>query len=307
MINKQSTFGIKAKNDATAADLLSGSDVDTAIATTSGTNTVVYIYFTKDGATKFQNAFAENDEVYVFIDSSYIYNISKNNVSSYAAIGFMTPNIAQAKYYASRVVSAKYELQFDKISQIEFSQADSARNTITLIVLVLLLFAVCAGILIGLFKKLGLVGTLILYIGLLLQIILLQAVPDGVFVLTGPAMLASLLCLLLGAISIFMFFDKMHKEYKLGKVLYASVKFGYNKIWATILDMYIILFGSSVITYFVGTYLVKQFAMALICGLAVYGLVTIVLTKFFTKWLTNISFKNKDYGFKREAHINELK
>ena len=145
------------------------------------------------------------------------------------------------------------------------------------------------------------------WLWLLLQIILLQAVPTGAFVMVGPSMFGSLLCMLLGAVALYLFFDKMHKEYKLGKVLYASVKFGYNKMWATILDLFIVLMASSILTYCFGTYLVKQFAMSLICGLAVYGLVTVVLTKFFTKWLTNISFKNKDYGFKREAHVDELK
>ena len=99
----------------------------------------------------------------------------------------------------------------------------------------------------------------------------------------------------------------MSKEYKMGKILTASVKFGYDKIWKLILFMFIVMLFPSIITFFFGSYLVKHFAMALICGLAVYALCTLLFTRFFTRWYTNISFKNKDYGFTREANVNELK
>ena len=89
--------------------------------------------------------------------------------------------------------------------------------------------------------------------------------------------------------------------------MFASVKFGYSKIWAKLLDYSVILFAIALVTLFVSSYYAKQFAMALVVGLAIFAVVTLVLTKFFTIWFSNICYKNKDYGFKREAHINELK
>lgn len=306
LINKEVTFGIKTTQSDTAENALTAKDVENAYATVSGTQNVVYIIFTTEGASKFQAALS-NGTVYVYINSNFIYSISNDSVSTYAMTGFVSPTLDSAKSYASQIMSSKYDVSFTEINTTTYTKADANRNVITLICLVVGLFILCSAILIGLFKKLGLVGMLIMFIGLLLQILLLQAVPETVFTFTTGAMFASLLTMVLGALSVYMFFDKMHKEYKMGKVLYASVKFGYNKAWASVLDLFLVLLIPSIITYFFGTYLVKQFAMALICGLVVYGVVTIVITKFFTKWLTYIAFKNADYGFKREANINELK
>jgi len=307
LINKEVTFGIKTSQSETAEDVITAKDVDNAYATVSGTQNVVYIIFTTDGVSKFQSALNNGGTLYVYINSNFIYSISSGSVSTYAMTGFSAPTLDSAKSYASQIMSSKYDVSFTEISTITYTKADANRNVITLISLVVGLFVLCSVILIGLFKKLGLIGILILFIGLLLQILLLQAIPETVFTFTTSAMFASLLTMVLGALSIYIFFDKMHKEYKLGKVLYASVKFGYNKAWTTVLDLFLVLLVPSIVTYFFGTYLVKQFALALICGLVVYGTITIVLTKFFTKWLTYIAFKNADYGFKREAHINELK
>ena len=306
IINKKVTFGIKTTQSDTAEDVLTGKDVDNAYATVSGSQNVVYIIFTSEGATKFQNALSSGT-AYVYIDSNYIYSISNDSVSTYAMTGFVSPSLDSAKSYASQIMSSRFDVSFEELSTKTFTKADANRNVITLISLVLGVFVLCSVLLIGLFKKLGLVGALILLIGLLLQVLILQAIPETVFTFTTGAMFASLLSLVLGALSLYLIFDSMHKEYKLGKILQASVKFGYNKIWVTILDIFVVILAPSIISYFMGVYFVKQFALALIAGLFIYGLVTIVLTKFFTKWLTYIAYKNKDYGFKREAHVNELK
>ena len=304
-INKKVDFAIKTEQSDTAEAVVTAQDIQSAYATTSGSEKVLMMTFTKDGATNFAKVI-EKGTAYFYFNSSYAFNLSVSNSNS-QYLGITMTSLDTASNYASQIISAKYDLTFDQISTSTFTKADANRNTITLICLTVGLFVLCSAILIAMFKTLGLIGAFTLLIGVLLQIVLLQAIPTNVFTLTGPAMLASLLCMLLGALSIYLFYDKMHKEYKMGKILPASVKFGYKKIWATILDMYIILLVPSIITYFFGSYLVKQFAMALMAGLFVYMVTTIVLTLFFTKWFTYISFKNKDYGFKREAHINELK
>ena len=310
IINKKVEFGLKTSQDATAENVVGAEDVETAYATQSGTNNIVYVIFTESGAQKFQTQVSSNT-LYLYIDGNYIYSISNDSVMSYQYIVFganaSTLPMERARYYASQVLSSKYDLEFTEVSSKTYTEAEASKNAIVLICLVVGLFILCASILLVMFKKLGLVGAFTLFIGLLLQIMLLQAIPETVFTLTSAGMFASLFCMVFGALSIYMFYDKMHKEYQLGKVLYASIKFGYNKIWARILDTYLVLLVPAIVTFFFGSYFVKQFALALIAGLFVYGVVTIVLTKFFTRWLTYISTKNKDYGFKREAHVDELK
>ena len=306
IISGEISFGIKTSQDATAENVLDANDVKDSYATVVREQNVVYIVFTDEGVTKFQNALASNT-LYVYINSSYIYDITSENIQTYALTGFVAPTLDSAKSYASTIMSSKYDFTFEEVSSTVYDAKTASKNTVLLISAVVGVFVLCSAILIGLFKKLGLVGALMLLISLLLQIIILTLIPETVFTLTSAALFAGLLSMVLGALSLYLFFDKMHREYKMGKVLYASVKFGYNKIWATILDMFVVLLATTVVTYFAGTYLVKQFAMSLIVGLIIYGTITVVLTKFFTKWLTYISVKNKDYGFKREAHVDELK
>lgn len=306
IINVSPSFSIKTSSEETAEEVVTAKDVSKAYWTTSGSNNLLVINFTEEGAGHFATVISSGTAYFFFGDSSQPLSLDVSSSNS-AGLAITVANSNIGKYYASQIEASKYDLSYTLQNTYTITKANATKNVVVLLTLTLCIFAGCVAVLILLFKKLGLVGALILLVALLLQIVLLQAVPETVFTFTSPAMFASLLCLVLGAVSIYLMFDKMHKEYKLGKILPASIKFGFKKIWATILDAYVVLLIPAIITYFLGSFGIKQFAMAMICGLVVYGTITIVLTKFLAKWLTYISTKNKDYGFSREAHINELK
>ena len=305
MINVKPTFKIKTEQSDTAEAVVTVDDIESAYATTSGSTNLFVIVFTQTGATHFQQVI-DSGTAYFYFGNSDPMSINVSNANS-SSIAISVANADSAKNYASQIMASKYDFSYTLEDEKVFSMEDATRNSITLLVLTLCVFAVCVALLVCMFRKLGLVGSLVLFIGLLLQIVILQAVPEAIFTFTSLSMIGSILCLVLGAASIYLMFSKMHGEFKLGKILPASVKFGYNKIWKTILDIYVVLLVPAVITYFFGSFAVKQFAMSLIVGLAVYGIVTLVLTKFLAKWLTNIAYKKEDFGFKREAHVDELK
>ncbi len=305
IINAKTYFAIKTTESDTAEEVVKAEDILDAYATTSGSQNVLVINFTTSGATNFAKVI-ENGTGYFYVGTNSPFSLSLTNANS-SYVGIVMKSLDTAKSYASQILAAKYDMSFEKLSTTEYSKADANKNVIVLICLVLALFVLAVALLVCLYKHLGLVGGLILTIGLLLQILLLQAVPETAFTFTGPALFASLLSFALGVLSLLIMFKNMHNEYKQGKILYASVKIGYTKIWTRILDMFVVFMIPAIIAYFFGSYLVKQFAMALICGLAVYGFTTLILTKFFTKWLTYIKFKNADYGFKRGTNVNELK
>lgn len=305
IINKKVTFSIKKENGADKEEIVTANDIESAQGLVSGSQNVLILYFTDIGAEHFQTII-ESGTAYFYINSTSPQSVDVSNASN-QYIGITVGSLDTAKYYASEIMSAKYNLSFDNISTTTVTKGEAQKNVIVAICLTLGLFLLCSILLIAFFKKLGLVGSFILLIGTLLQILILQAIPESVFVMTVPAFYASLLTMILGALTIFLIFAKMHSEYKQGKILFASVKFGYNKVWAKILDYFVILFAIALVALFVASYYTKQFAMALVVGLAVFAVVVLVLTKFFTIWLSNICYKNKDYGFKREAHINELK
>ena len=305
IINAKAYFAIKTEQSDTAAATVSASDVLDAYATTNAGQSILVITFTSEGATHFQTAI-DSGTGYFYIGANSPFSLSLTNANS-AYVGIVTSSLDTANSYASQILAAKYDMSFEEIDSVEYTTADAKANVVKMLVLSLGLFVVIAVLLIALFRKLGLIGTFIMFISLLLQILLLQAVPENVFTFTGLSLLASLLAMAVGAVTLFVMFNNMHKEYKNGKILSASVKFGYSKSWAKMIDMYVLLLVPTILAYAFGSFVVKQFAMAFICGLAVYGIITIVLTKFMTKWLTYICFKNKDYGFKREANVNELK
>ena len=303
-INKKVTFSIKTKESTDDADIVvSAADIESAQAVVSNSQYVLYLVFTETGAEHFQTVI-DSGTAYFYINSKTAQTVGVSGAEK-SYVGITIGNFDTAKRFASEIMSAKYDLGFDYVSVSSGRYAE--RNKIVAICLFVGLFLICAAILCAVFKKLGLVGSFILLIGSLLQIIVLQALPTNVFVMTIPAFYASLLSMVLGALTIYLIFAKMHNEYKSGKILFASVKFGYRKAWLKILDVYVILFATALIALFVTSYYASQFAMALMVGLAVYAITVLILTKFFTVWFSNISYKNKAYGFKREAHINELK
>ena len=305
IINKKVTFSIKTSSGDDAEDVVTANDIQDAYGTTSGTQNILVLTFTRDGADNFQKVI-DSRTGYFYINSDSPMSVSLSGASN-SYVGLTVENLDIAKNYASQIMSAKYDLSFENESTTTVTSQMAQKNRVVAICLLVGLFVVCTIILCLVFHKLGLVGSFILLIGVLLQIVLLQAIPTSVFEMTVPAYFASLLCMLLGALTLFLIFSKMHGEYKKGKILYASVKFGYDKIWAQILEFFAILLVSSIATYFLSTYLVKQFAMALMAGFVVYATTILLCTKFFTRWFSNISYNSKDYGFKREANINELK
>lgn len=307
IVNTDAYFAVKSEQKDEAEAKIKPEHITEAYASQNGSNVVLMMTFNQEG----QDALADmtssgSGTMYFYFGEtvrSMSYSESMNQ--SYLGITLGGTSLDTAKYFASEINASKYDLSFDETRVVTYSKQDATRNCIVAVVLTVALFAICVAILCARFKKLGLIGSLILFMGLLAQIVLLQAVP--VFTLTGPSLFASLLCMIIGEIAIYQFFNNMNAEYKMGKILYASVKFGYRKTWVKILDMFLVMLIPSIITYFFASYLVQHFAMALICGLVVYGFMALVFTNFFSKWLTYIAFKNKDYGFKREANVNELK
>lgn len=305
MINAKVDFAIKTEQSDTAEAIVSSKDISNAYATKSGSKNVLIIEFTSAGSNNYATV-VEKGTGYFYIGNNSPFSIDLSN-SNTNYVGIVVNKLDSAKDYASQIMSSKFDLEFNKINTKVYSEQDAKNNVIALLSLVIGLFVLISILFVVMFKKLGLVGSFAMFIALLLQILLVQAVPESAFIFTGPALYASLLAMAIGALAIYSIFAKMHKEYKMGKILNASVKFGYQKSWKMIIDVFVLLLVPTVMGYFFGTYLVKQFAMAFMCGLAIYAFVALVLVRLFTRWLTYISFKNTDYGFKREAHVDELK
>ncbi len=315
IINEKPYFAIKTEQGDDKDEIVKPTDVESVIATTSGSQNVLFITFTKEGAENFQKVIDKGTGYFYIGSSNFSMSLSKDSVTK-EYIGIVVSSLETAKNYASQIKSAKYDMTlklYDNITSFEkmgtriYTSQEANRNVVMLICLTVGIFLAIVISLVCIYKTMGLVGGLIMLIGILLQIILLQAIPTSVLTFTVVSSFASMLAMALGGLSLFVMFRSMSAEYQKGKIISASVKFGYNKVWKFLLDMFILLAIPTIIAFIFGTFVVKQFAIAFICGLAVYGLVTLLFGKYFTKWLTYIKFKNTDYGFKREANVDELK
>ena len=101
--------------------------------------------------------------------------------------------------------------------------------------------------------------------------------------------------------------EKIKQEYAVGKKAHSSFKFGFQKNYKTQLEISISYLVACIIFYIFGSLAIKYFALASIIGIVVYGFSAILIAK----WFNNMCFdlyleKVENYGFTREAHINEL-
>lgn len=99
-------------------------------------------------------------------------------------------------------------------------------------------------------------------------------------------------------------FENFRKEFATGKTLTASVKAGYKRSLAPVLDMHILLFLASFILYFVGVGQVASFAYVALFGFLTSGISTLLLTRYYAYVMRGLVAPSKQHvfcGFKREV------
>lgn len=310
IINLPSNLSFKIKDDETV--YLNDNDIDGAGAYKNNNTWGVLISFTSEGQTKFtdmSSKVAENSgtvEIYIgdTVISSFSISEKYENRSIFISGGTMS-NETEAKSMADRLNSTKYKYSFKQVSKVIVTKDRATVNLITSAIIYVSVFALIVIALCSRYKKLGLCGSLALFIGALAQILLMMSLPNSV--LTTTSFLASLLTMVIGGGIIACLYEKMRSEYALGKKIHASVKSGFTKNYAYILDFLGLTILSIAVLLIFGTQMAKYFAGAFLIGSVVYGLCGLLLSYVFAKWYVDINpARSKGYGFKREAHIDEL-
>ena len=111
-----------------------------------------------------------------------------------------------------------------------------------------------------------------------------------------------------GGVVLITMFEKMKNEYAVGKKIHASVKFGFKKCFAFVLDSMALISVIMFSLLFLGTYSIQQIVASGLIGLVCYGLSSLLLGYVFAKLYVDINpTKAIKFGFKREEHIDELK
>ena len=319
IINLDNSLKFKIKDDETV--YLNGYDIENVQAynnkesQTSDNNWGILITFTSDGQSKFTELttkLAENSgtvEIYIGTDTNPIssFSISEKyeNKSIFISGGTMSDEDG-AKSMAEQFNSTRYKYSFKQTSKVIISKDRANINLILTAVIYTITFALIVAFLYTRFRNLGLIsGGLSMLIACLAQILLMMSIPN--IVLSPTSFIACILTMIMGGTISSVLFEKMRKEYALGKKIHASVKSGYGKTYAYVLDFLGLTAMSAFVLLIAGTEMIKQFAGAFLIGTVVYGLSSLLFGYLFAKLYVDINPTNsKKYGFKREGHINEL-
>lgn len=322
IINLDNSLKFKIDKDDTV--YLNGYDIENVVAynnresQTSDNNWGILITFTDEGQTKFtelSTKLAENSgtvKIYIGDDSddsnvisSFSISEKYENKSIFISGGTMSDEDG-AKSMAEQFNSTRYKYSFKQTSKVIISKDRANTNLILTAVIYTLTFALIVAFLYARFRNLGLIsGGLCMLIACLAQILLMMSIPN--IVLSPTSFIACILTMVMGGAISSIMFEKMRKEYALGKKIHASVKSGFGKTYAYILDFLGLTSMSSFVLLIAGTEMIKQFAGAFLIGTVVYGLSSLLLSYLFAKFYVDINPTNsKKYGFKREGHINEL-
>jgi preprotein translocase subunit SecD len=93
-------------------------------------------------------------------------------------------------------------------------------------------------------------------------------------------------------------FERFKEEYRAGKTLRAAMDAGFSRAFATIVDSNTTTLISAIVLFFLGTSLIKGFAITLGLGIVLSMFTAIVVMKFLLKMLmhTNLFKNGKIFG-----------
>lgn len=313
LINNTSknTLSFKAEDSATAEAYITADDLESCYGMEYNGSYYVYITFNENGKTQLQalsNAVkSDGTTVYIYIGDTKFKEIS--NVNSEMTNGvFMFDGgstLESANETAGRILATKYDFSFEKLNETIITTEKAQQNLIISCVISGVIVLACLIWLIVKFKRFGLVNAFSLIIGLLVQIIMLQAVP--IVTLTSTALIASVLTFVIAFALVYYMLCVISKEYAVGKKVHSSIKFGFQKSATTILEIMLSMLVASIVFYIFGSTLIKHFALALIIGTIIYGLCALVVSRWFNKMCFDLNGNHaKRYGFKREEGVDEL-
>ncbi len=173
---------------------------------------------------------------------------------------------------------------------------------ISSIVIVLLAFAFMW----ARYGDLGLISILSLTFFLILDIFLLQSIPGIILNINGY--FGILLGVAVAVISHVMLFEKIRKEYAIGKKIHLACKGGFKGSLWQILDTHFMLAIAGLLIWIVAPASLKVFGVTLLIGLLVSAFAVEGLMRFFIKTYLPINASNaKRMHLYRDANVAEIK
>ena len=285
---------------------------DGIIINTSGYS--VTLEFTKAGREKFKEATAaaaatENSTITIVLDGDSSSPLSQATVSE----EMDTPSVQisgnwtkeQAQIVASVIISGVLPAEFFNGTVVDGKEVKGETYSITCIngtkvnKLVKISFAISLLLILVLFvvfyRGFGVIADIMALISVLAFILIYAIIPGSIF--TIPSVLGALTSALVFISILIVYFEKIKKEFKLGKTINSSISAGYSKAIMLALDVAII----SLIVFFGGYFVCKWTVNAFFATFALGSLISatmLAISKLFVKLLKPLVKQDKFYNLK---------
>lgn len=304
---------MKASSGEEAETIVNGSHIKSVKYMMNGTSHGVYIQFNKAGKEAFEKLTTSASEggksIYIYLNQNYDGGRQISGIDSPMTDGvcYITLNSkSDAKTYAKQLQNSTFgvNLSIDGEATMVKSGLSVYQKVIVSIGSVMLI----AGIILFFclkYKGLGLVMSLAFMIGCTLEVIILSLF-DG-FLLNMASLFGMWISAIVMALFVYNVVASSQKEFYNGKKLPVSFKAGYKK--SILLNVDIMVFGivASALLMLIGKGACFTFGMALIIGMAIAGLIGLLLIRGFMLMYLQINpSKGNLINFVKGENVDEI-
>lgn len=269
----------------------------------------VSIDFTKAGQKKLATMTeAGQGTVYVYVGETKISAISYSMPIDQNYMFFYGDYESgdQTNLVVLQLLMGKYDLSFDMVNDQVIENAPVLANTIGTWLIVLLALISALFIIAGftLFGEFGYIIGLSYVFFAVFAMFFMQAMP--IFTMSMGGIVGTVLGILILFFSYLFIFNSIKKGYADGKKIPLATKWGFKNATMKVVDLNVIAIISAVVFFFLGGEFAQSFALALGVCSALTLLISLLLTRWFAKWYTNINPTNAEkLHLKREVQVDE--
>lgn len=295
---------------------ITGHDIEKVEYMLSGTTHCVYIEFTKEGKQKFADLTKEVSEsdsqtIYIYINKDYENVLPYEKVTKEDKSGFIflssseitnkQTGVDYANKLASALIGVNMSTDLDPI-EVKGSLGEIVKIVIYVTTVIIILACIALGYI--LFKQLGLVSMLSYLFALMLSVVII-AFCD--FQITFASWIGFMIGFILNFILHMYYLNCIKNEYASGKKFIVSFTSGYKSALFVMLDILLIVTGSSLLLLIVPSSAIKMLAINLLLTIPATAFTSMYLNKVLAVNYTAFNLKNeKKVNFSREEAVDEV-
>lgn len=308
---------MKSSSGADAEAEVTGQDIKSVEYMLSGTTHGVYIEFTDEGKEKFAEltktvSSSDEQKMYIYMNKDYENAFSEPTVTEENTLGYTfisgtgITSKSTGKTYANRLAGAMIGVNMTTNTEAIEVVSESG-NIVRIMMTVVTVLMVVASVAIAylLYRELGLVSSLSMFMALAISI-LFSAIFDLQITIYG--WLGFIAGYVLNFALHMYYLNVIKKEYAKGKKFIVSFSSGYRGALFNILDTLLLTTGSALLMLIIPSNLVRMFTYNFLMTIPGTALTSMYINKVFAVNYTAFNLKNeKKVNFTKEENVDEIK